>query len=93
MLKTIVGIAGDRIYVSDDGVTVNGLLLPGSIPKLQSIQYPGILLPRFRGDLLLGPGQYWVYGRGAFTDLASRSFDSRYYGPIPRTQIRGAAVH
>ena len=92
MLKTIVGIPGDQVRVTDDGVNVNGLTLPGSVPRLQSVQDPEIALPRFRGAVLLGPGQYWVYGGGSLTVYAARSFDSRYYGPITGAQIRGAVV-
>ena len=92
MLKTIVGVPGDRIWVSEDGVTINGVTLPGSVPRLRSNQYPGISLPRLRGELVLRPGQYWVYGRGARPALATLSFDSRYFGPIAIGQIRGLAI-
>ncbi len=92
MLKIVVGIPGDRIWVSKDGVTINGVTLPGSAPRLRSSQYPKVLLPRVRGELVLGPGQYWVYGRGAQPALAALSFDSRYFGPIAIGQIRGLAI-
>ena len=92
MLKIVVGIPGDRIWVSADGVTINGVTLSGSAPRLRSNQYPKILLPRVRGELVLRPGQYWVYGRGAQPALAALSFDSRYFGPIAIGQIRGMAI-
>jgi len=92
MLKMIVGVPGDRIWVSGDGVTINGVMLPGSAPRLRSNQNPKILLPRVRGELVLRPGQYWVYGRGAQPALAALSFDSRYFGPIAIGQIRGLAI-
>ena len=92
MLKMIVGVPGDRIWVSKDGVTINGVMLPGSAPRLRSSQYPKILLPRFRGEVTLGPQQYWVYGRGARPALATLSFDSRYFGPIAIGKIRRFAI-
>ncbi len=92
MLKIVVGIPGDRIWISADGVTINGVTLSGSAPRLRSNQYPKILLPRVRGEVFLAPGQYWVYGRGARSALAALSFDSRYFGPIAIGQIRGLAI-
>ena len=92
MLKTIVGIPGDRISVSKDGVTINGVMLPGSAPRLRSNKYPEISLPRVRGAVTLGTHQYWVYGDGAWPALAVFSFDSRYFGPIAISQIRGLAI-
>ena len=92
MLKTIVGIPGDRIWVSERGVAINGVTLPGSAPRLRSNQYPKILLPRIRGAVVLARGQYWVYGGGARSALAAWSFDSRYFGPIAIGQIRGLAI-
>jgi len=92
MFKMIAGIPGDRISVSEDGVTINGVMLPGSAPRLRSSQYPKILLPRVRGEVVLRPGQYWVYGCGAQPALAALSFDSRYFGPIAIGQIQGSAI-
>jgi len=92
MLKVIVGIPGDRIWVSADGVTINGVTLPGSAPRLRSNQYPKIILPRLRGEVRLSRQQYWVYGGGARPARAALSFDSRYFGPIAIGQIRGLAI-
>lgn len=92
LLKTVVGIPGDRIEASADGIRINGLALPDSTPKLRSDQYPEIRLPRWRGAIILGPRQYWVYGRGAHPPLAARSFDSRYFGPVTASQLRGNVV-
>jgi conjugative transfer signal peptidase TraF len=92
MLKMIAGVPGDRISASEDGVTINGTRLPGSTPRLRSIQYPEVLLPRFRGNLVLGDGQYWVYGSGERPAFAASSFDSRYFGPIRGERIRGLVV-
>jgi conjugative transfer signal peptidase TraF len=90
MLKTVAGIPGDRIVASEKGVTINGVTLPSSAPMFRSIQYPNIRLPYFRGEVVLGPKQYWVYGSGERPELAALSFDSRYFGPISAAEIRGS---
>ena len=92
LLKTVVGIPGDRIEASASGVRINGVLLPDSAAKRRSDRYPGIRLPDWRGAIVLGPGQYWVYGRGARPSLAARSFDSRYFGPVSAAQFRGRVI-
>lgn len=92
LLKTIVGVPGDRIAVTEVGITVNGVRLPGSAPMSKSVQYPDISLPRFRCEVVLGPEQYWVYGSGARPELAALSFDSRYFGPVSTGQIRASAI-
>ena len=88
LLKTVVGIPGDRVEASAAGVRINGVPLPDSAAKRWSDRYPGIPLPDWRGAIVLGPGQYWVYGRGARPSLAARSFDSRYFGPVPVSALR-----
>jgi type IV secretory pathway protease TraF len=88
MLKTIVGIPGDRLAVTEEGVSINGAMLPGSAPRPWSSRYPQITLPVLRGEVVLQARQYWVYGGGESPDLAARSFDSRYFGPIAIEQVR-----
>lgn len=92
LLKTVVGIPGDRIYASAAGVRINGTLLPDSVPKVRSDQYPEIRLPHWRGVIVLGPSEYWVYGRGARPPLAAQSFDSRYFGPVSAARFRGLVI-
>jgi len=92
LLKTVVGIPGDRIEASAAGVRINGVLLPDSAAKRWSDRYPETPLPSWRGAIVLGLGQYWVYGRGARPSLAARSFDSRYFGPVSAAQFRGRVV-
>lgn len=89
MLKTVLGVPGDQISATEEGLTINGTQVPGSASRLRSIRYSEILLPRFRETLVLQSGQYWVYGSGERPELAALSFDSRYYGPIRVEWIRG----
>lgn len=92
LLKSVVGIPGDRIEASQDGVRINGVMLPDSAAERWSDRYPAIRLPDWRGAIVLRPGQYWVYGRGARPSLAARSFDSRYFGPVSASELRGQVI-
>lgn len=82
LLKRVAGVTGDIAAVTDDGVRVNGQLLPWSKPLVRDIgQRP---LPRLAGkQFLLRPDQLWV-----MSDTQPHSFDSRYFGPIERSWVR-----
>lgn len=92
LLKTVVGIPGDRIEASPHGIRINGVLLTDSAPRPRSERYPDIRLPHWSGAAVLGPNHYWVYGRGARPGLAVWSFDSRYFGPVGACQLRGRVI-
>ena len=87
MFKTVVAVPGQYVELDDTGVRVDGRPIPHSA----ALKVPAVL-PRLMWHGTLGADQYWVWGSGARPDLADRSFDSRYYGPIARREIRGAAV-
>lgn len=86
-LKTVAGVPGDLVVLSDDGVMVNGLKLPDSRPLLHSVSDPFLALPVLRGQFLLKKGQYWVYGSGE----PARSYDSRYFGPVNLDDIQSVS--
>ena len=88
MFKQIVGLPGDRIAVTPQAVAVNGKALAHSGQLPGSPSFPGVHLPYQHGSVTLGPDQFWVYGSGARPALAAQSFDSRYWGPITRQDIR-----
>ena len=88
MFKQVAAIPGDRIRVSMASVAVNGAVLPFSSQLTHSEKWPWVHLPHQAGEVVLGPGQYWVYGGGARPALAAQSFDSRYWGPVRRVDIR-----
>lgn len=85
--KTAAAVPGDLVVVGDASVIVNGIMLPDSRPLLFSVTDPSLALPVLRGRFLLKPGQYWSYGSG----MPSRSFDSRYFGPVDLTEIRSVS--
>lgn len=82
MMKRVAGIKDDVISVTDDGVRVNGNLLPLSTPvKKDNV---GQELPRYQGNLYtLGNVELLL-----MSDVSATSFDSRYFGPIHRAQIK-----
>jgi conjugative transfer signal peptidase TraF len=79
-LKMAAGLPGDRVTLSDRGVSINGgPVLPGSqpltiVPGEHNTRHR---LPTLaRKTYLLGPGEIWSYTPQWY------SFDSRYYGPV-----------
>lgn len=82
LMKPIVAIDGDMVTVSPSGVGVNGRLLRNSAPhRLDTDNRPLEHWPF--GTYRVCPGTAWV-----ISSFNSRSFDSRYFGPIPVTCIR-----
>lgn len=86
-IKTIVAGPGNIVHETDNGVTINGHLLPDSQPLPFTTSKPQVRLPQWRGTITLKAGEYWAYGAGD----PRFSFDSRYWGPFQRSQVRGVA--
>lgn len=86
MMKKILAAKGDRVTIADDGVRVNGELLPFSAPLSQD--RAGRPLPRFQSDhFMVGNTEVLL-----MSDVSGTSFDGRYFGPVGRSQIRTAIV-
>lgn len=73
LIKTVVAVSGDRVEVSDQGVMVNGALIPGTAP-LPNDDAGRPMQAAFGVYTATGP---WVIGVGD-----PRSYDSRYYGEV-----------
>lgn len=80
LIKRLVGVPGDRISVTRDGILINAMLLPNSMAVARvfidlkvSADY----------DRILKGGEYWV-----MSEYSAQSFDSRYFGPVKTEQIR-----
>ena len=80
-LKRVIGVAGDRIEISDGELSVNGR--PVDEPYLA----PGVADLEFLGPLLVGRGRIFVMG-----DNRERSTDSRAYGAVAESRIRGVVI-
>ncbi len=82
MMKKTFAAKGDVVAIGADGVHVNGLLLPLSVPALAD--GAGRLLPSYQAALVLGSAEILL-----MADRNGSSFDGRYFGTINRTQIEG----
>ncbi|MDD5494463.1 MAG: conjugative transfer signal peptidase TraF [Dehalococcoidia bacterium] len=82
LMKKILAAKKDKVSVSDEGVRVNGELLPFSRPL--SADKQGRPLPVLRGEYQLGDSDVLL-----MTDVSPLSFDSRYFGLVNRSQIKG----
>jgi conjugative transfer signal peptidase TraF len=84
VLKVIAAVAGDTVEVDGNGLRVNGLLLENTRPLpldgagRQLHAYPA-------GTYVVPVGEVWLVSQQPI------SFDSRYFGPIPASSIKGAA--
>jgi conjugative transfer signal peptidase TraF len=81
LLKYIAAAPGDHITIDGSGVRVNGIPLPNSAREDHDSR--GRPVSGITGDFRLAPRQFWLDG------LDERSWDSRYFGPISSSSIRG----
>jgi conjugative transfer signal peptidase TraF len=82
MLKRLVAIGGDAVTIDDAGVMVNGRRLENSEPM--PVDAAGRPLPVWHLEgYRLSPGEVLL-----MSDHSPLRFDGRYFGPIPRAQIR-----
>ena len=86
LIKPVVAVAGDEIVVSESGLSVNGRAIEGTAQRrLDTVGRPLWLMPA--GTYDVSPGSIWVA-----SGHDPRSFDSRYFGPVPTDNVRGIAV-
>lgn len=81
LLKRLVGEAGDEVAIQPAGLSVNGLLQARS--QRLDVDPRGRAMPRPDSDhFQLAAGQVLM-----LSDYSRLSFDGRYFGPIPRSQL------
>ncbi len=81
MLKRLTGLPGDIVSIADDGVIVNGRLMPNTVPL--SHDNVGDPLPNVR----LTDYQLADYEALFVSDHLPRSYDARYFGVQDIRQI------
>jgi conjugative transfer signal peptidase TraF len=84
LLKPVAAVEGDRVAISDQGIAVNGVLIPNS-RALTRDTMGRPLKPMEKGFYAVNPGTIWLISSH------DRSFDSRYFGPLPSANILGLA--
>ena len=82
LMKPIIARSGDEIELSDRGIAVKGKLLPKTAPRATDATGRPLSHWRF-GKSLVPSGHIWVA-----STYSSRSYDSRYFGPLPMKTIR-----
>lgn len=99
--KRVAGIPGDRIGIVPPNLIVNGQPLkePAIFATISSCRggyggfspadpvTPGALLTSPTNEVFLGEGEFYVLG-----DNTRNSWDSRYWGPVPRKNIVGRVI-
>lgn len=89
VVKRVVGIGGDVIEGRQDGVYLNGDRLDEPYvlaPSAQDSESTGEI--NIYGPVKVPAGEFFMLG-----DNRQNSYDSRYYGAIPASSIRGRALY
>jgi conjugative transfer signal peptidase TraF len=82
VLKVIVARPGDLVETSANGIKVNGSWIPNTAPAVRDSVGRTLRHWPF-GNYRVQPGTVWV---ASWYNV--RSFDSRYFGPVPLTNIK-----
>jgi len=86
LLKQIGAIPGDTVTLTDEQIWINEILLHDS-RALSEDSAGRPLFPYPRGTYQVPPNEYWLFA----TNLP-KSFDSRYFGPVPESSILTSLV-
>jgi conjugative transfer signal peptidase TraF len=76
MLKEIGAIPGDALELRDNTLSVNGRAIPMII---SSADFRGRVLSPYPTPVVMSPDCYWLIS------APHGGFDSRYFGPVPRS--------
>ena len=82
--KKITGIFNDKVIFKKDFILVNNIKIKNSKPLLKDSL--GRNLPKILGEILIKKGEYLLLNE------VNDSFDSRYFGTISTSNIKGKLI-
>ena len=85
LVKPVAAIAGDLVAVTPQGMAVDGKPVAGTGPLAED-EAGRPLHPIPIGAYRVEPGEVWL-----LSGHDPRSFDSRYFGPVPAGNVTGVA--
>jgi conjugative transfer signal peptidase TraF len=86
MMKRVLGVEGDMVSSGDEGIVVNGKLLPTSVPR--EADSAGRALSRYPfSSYILKDSELLL-----MSDVSGTSFDGRYFGPMNLSRIEGVVT-
>ena len=83
--KVLAATEGDIVDVTPEGTFVNGRALPHSAPQTHDTGER--IMPAALGRHVLREGENWLY-----SGYNEKSWDSRYYGIVQDSLLRGVVV-
>jgi conjugative transfer signal peptidase TraF len=84
--KLVLAAAGDEVAFGAGGLVVNGRAVAASRPLPRDSAGRPLAHAPF-GRCRVAPGELWL-----FAPYHPRSYDSRYFGPVPAAAVRGWLV-
>lgn len=85
LVKPVAAVAGDVVTVQPGGIAVNGRAIPNTA-ALSRDEAGRPLHGARAGSHVVASGEAWL-----LSGRDGRSFDSRYFGPVPLSSITAAA--
>ncbi len=86
--KRIIGLPGENVGVHDGHYYINGKILTESYIPTTTTTFPGPFLESRGDSVTLTNNEFFVSG-----DNREHSSDSRFFGPITRSDIIGKAIY
>lgn len=83
LIKPIAALSGDTVCVTADTVIINGT----PMGRVYQSDFQGVALPHVRGCFTV-PDEYFF----PLSHYSDRSFDGRYFGALPLSNITGQAI-